>query len=71
MLPPDSGEPGAFRIGMRLTVTPDDWGFDPVEGELVAIDHDSVTLRRDDTAIGTLHVHVPRDGFVIRPAIGQ
>ncbi len=70
-LPPAPGEPGVFRIGMRLTVTPDDWGFDPVEGELVAIDRDSVTLRRDDTAIGTVHVHFPRDGFAIRPAIGQ
>jgi glutathione S-transferase len=68
---PPSDAAGTFRIGMRLTVMPDDWGFDPVEGELVAIDRDSVTLRRDDAVVGTVHVHFPRDGFTIRPAIGQ
>jgi len=52
-------------------VTPDDWGFDPVEGELVAIDRDSIAIRRDDALIGTVHVHFPREGFTIRPAIGQ
>ena len=69
--PPPSGAAGAFRIGVRLTVTPDDWGFDPVEGELVAIDRDGITIRRDDAVIGTVHVHFPREGFAIRPAIGQ
>ena len=68
---PPSDAASAFPLGMRLTVTPDDWGFDPVEGELVAIDRDGVTLRRDDALIGTVHVHFPRDGFTIRPAIGQ
>ncbi len=66
-----SHETGLFRIGMRLTVMPDDWGFDPVEGELVAIDRDGIVIRRDDTLIGTVHVHFPREGFTIRPAIGQ
>ncbi len=69
--PPPSSDIAAFHLGMRLTVTPDDWGFDPVEGKLVAIDRDSVTLRRDDAVIGAVHVHFPRDGFTIRPAIGQ
>lgn len=68
---PLSSDIGTFRIGMRLTVTPDDWGFDPVEGELVAIDRDSIAIRRDDALIGTVHVHFPREGFTIRPAIGQ
>ena len=55
-----SSDIGTFRIGMRLTVIPDDWGFDPVEGELVAIDRDSIAIRRDDALIGTVHVHFPR-----------
>lgn len=70
MVPPPS-DMDNFRIGMRLTVTPDDWGFDPVEGELVAIDRDGIAIRRDDALIGTVHVHFPREGFAIRPAIGQ
>jgi glutathione S-transferase len=69
--PPPPDDAGAFRLGMRLTVTPDDWGFEPVEGELVAIDRASVTLRRDGAPAGIVHVHFPRDGFTIRPAIGQ
>jgi len=69
LLPP--GDAGSFAVGTRLTVTPDDWGFDPVEGALVTIDRDGVTLRRDDAEAGIVHVHFPRDGFTVRPAIGQ
>ena len=46
---------------------PIDWGFDPVEGELVAIDRKIIALRRNDDALGAVVVHFPRDGFAITP----
>lgn len=60
----DSG----YQVGQRLRIVPDDWGFDPVDGDLVAIDRDRIVLRRDDAEAGTVHVHFPRDGFTVRPA---
>jgi glutathione S-transferase len=57
-----------WQPGMRVTVTPDDWGFDPVEGEIVGIGTDTIGLRRDDPAIGTVTVHFPLRGFEIKAA---
>jgi glutathione S-transferase len=57
-----------YPHGTRLVVTPDDWGFDPVEGELVAMDDDTMALRRDDAVVGAVVVHFPREGFSVREA---
>ena len=66
------GEPNpAYQAGQRLRIVPDDWGFDPVDGDLVALDRDRIVVRRDDAAVGTVHVHFPRDGFSVTPAIGE
>ncbi|WP_371422227.1 glutathione S-transferase family protein [Tardiphaga sp.] len=54
-----------FTEGMMLSVTPTDWGFDPVIGAFVSADHESVALRRDDHDVGTTVVHFPRAGFAI------
>lgn len=60
-------EPGlGFEAGEPVTVTPIDYGRDPVAGTLVGLDADEVVLRRDDERAGTLHVHFPRIGFQIR-----
>lgn len=56
---------GPFTEGMMLSVTPLDWGFDPVVGALVSAGHDSIALRRDDPDVGTTVVHFPRAGFSI------
>lgn len=55
--------PGAARL---VSVVPDDWGFDPVEGELIALSADRITLRRHDPAIGAILVHFPHLGFLVR-----
>lgn len=55
-------------LGDRLRVTPDDYGQDPVEGELAAIGADHVTLRRETPEAGVVHVHFPRWGYRIDPA---
>ena len=62
---PDPTNP--YHRGERLRIMPTDWGFDPVEGELVAIDREIIALRRNDDAVGAVVVHFPRDGFAITP----
>ena len=57
-----------WQPGMRVTVTPDDWGFDPVEGEIVRISADAIVLRRNDPVIGSVAVHFPLQGFEVKAA---
>jgi glutathione S-transferase len=58
-----------WQPGTRITVTPDDWGFDPVEGEVAWIDADTIALRRNDPAVGAVTVHFPLQGFEIKVAV--
>ena len=51
-----------------MTVTPDDWGFDPVAGEIVGIGAETIALRRSDPATGTVTVHFPLQGFEVKAA---
>ena len=57
-----------WQPGMRVTVTPDDWGFDPVEGEIVWIGADAIVLRRNDPVIRLVAVHFPLQGFEVKAA---
>jgi glutathione S-transferase len=50
-------------IGARIAVTSDDYGRDPVTGDLVSIGPDHVSLRRETPEIGALHVRFPRWGY--------
>ena len=62
------GDPTGLKHGTRVTVTPDDVGRDPVEGELVAADDREVVIRRSDPRAGTVHVHFPRAGYDVAAA---
>jgi glutathione S-transferase len=64
----DPGEPNALRAGTRVTVTPDDYGFDPVEGELVTATRSEVAVARTDPGVGRVVVHFPRIGFRVARA---
>lgn len=64
----DPHDPNRRQPGDRLTVTPEDWGFDAVTGELVSSDIDAIALRREDPQLGTVVVHFPLAGFVVMPA---
>ncbi len=55
------------KPGARVRVRADDYGRDPVEGELVLIDADEIALRRHDDKIGEVVVHFPRRGYDLRP----
>ena len=61
----DPHEPNGLRAGDSVTVTPDDYGFDPVGGALVWCDTGEIAVRRSDPALGEIVVHFPRIGFRI------
>jgi glutathione S-transferase len=64
----DFGDPNGLVPGMRVRAMPDDYGFDPVEGELVASSVHEVALRREAPEVGSVVVHFPRAGFRVTKA---
>jgi glutathione S-transferase len=63
-----AGEPGGLVAGNHVTVTPDDYGFDPVAGRVVAASPYEIAIARRDAALGDVVVHFPRVGFRVAPA---
>lgn len=61
----DPREPNGLQAGMEVTVTPDDYAFDPVRGTLVGSSVGEVAIRRTDPTVGALTVHFPRFGYRI------
>ncbi len=57
------GEPNALAAGAAVTVTPDDYGFDPVAGTIVAVAEHEIAIRRSTPDLGELVIHFPRIGF--------
>jgi glutathione S-transferase len=71
--PADSGgtdprDPRGLRRGDKVRVVPDDYGFDPVEGELVGSDVHEVAVCRSTPELGEVVVHFPRAGFRVQTA---
>jgi glutathione S-transferase len=54
-------------LGTAVRVRADDYGRDPVEGELVFLDLDEVAVRREEPQVGEVVVHFPRLGYDLRP----
>jgi glutathione S-transferase len=55
-------------LGSRVSVHAESFGPEESEGELVAATRMHITLRREDARAGTLHVHFPRIGYVLKRA---
>ncbi|EKF74556.1 glutathione S-transferase [Alcanivorax hongdengensis A-11-3] len=55
-------------IGHTVSLAPDDYGRDPVTGTLVTSNDQGWVVARHEPAVGEVHVHFPRQGFVIRAA---
>ena len=53
-------------LGSRVTIASESFGHEPSEGELIAATRMHYTLRRTDARAGTVHVHFPRIGFVLK-----
>jgi glutathione S-transferase len=63
----DATDPLALSAGMLVEVAPDDTLRGGVQGELVALTWDGISVRRRDPRCGEVHVHFPRIGYRITP----
>ena len=57
-----------LALGSRVAITPESFGLESTEGELVAATRTHYSLRRTDARAGTVHVHFPRIGYVLKKA---
>jgi len=57
-----------IALGSRVTITPESFGNESTEGELIAATRTHYSLRREDARAGLVHVHFPRLGYVLRAA---
>ena len=57
-----------IALGTRVTITPESFGSEPTEGELIAATRTHYSLRREHAQAGVVHVHFPRIGYVLRAA---
>jgi glutathione S-transferase len=55
-------------LGTRVTITPETFGSEATEGDLIAATRTHYSLRREDARAGLVHVHFPRIGYVLRAA---
>jgi glutathione S-transferase len=56
-------------LGASVTVAAESFGQEATQGELVAATRNRYTLRRQDPRAGTVHVHFPRMGYVLKAAL--
>lgn len=56
-----------IALGSRVTVAAESFGTEATEGELVAATRMHYTLKREVARAGTVHVHFPRIGYVLKP----
>ena len=61
----DEGDPNGLKPGMKVAVTPDDYGFDPVVGTIVSSSAYEIAIRREDADLGAIVNHFPKIGFRI------
>ena len=57
-----------IALGSTVTVAAETFGPEATEGELIAATRTHYTLRRTDPRVGTVHVHFPRIGYVLKKA---
>lgn len=53
-------------LGSRVTITAESFGLEPTAGELLAATRTHYSLRRTDPRAGTVHVHFPRIGYLLK-----
>jgi len=64
----DPHEPNGLRPGDMVSVAADDYGRDPVTGELVSSSAGHIAIRRAHPRVGEVVVHFPRAGFLVTKA---
>ena len=63
--PLPASEEGAELLNCQVTVAPEDYGREPVQGLLVAQTSERFIVARETGEFGLLHVHFPRQGYVV------
>jgi glutathione S-transferase len=64
----DPSDPNGLKAGARVSVTPDDYAFDPVTGKVVVSTIDEIAIEREDPELGKVVNHFPKIGFRIAAA---
>jgi glutathione S-transferase len=59
----DPADPSGLAPGALVVVRADDYGRDPIEGRLVAVNAERITIARDAGELDLVHVHFPRVGY--------
>lgn len=62
----DGREPQGLVPGEMVSVAPDDYGKDWVEGTLVHADAQRIIIFRSTETVGSINVHFPRAGYLVR-----
>jgi glutathione S-transferase len=57
-----------IALGSRVSITAESFGPEATEGELIAATRTHYTLSRSDLRAGSVHVHFPRIGYVLKKA---
>jgi len=55
-------------LGSAVTVRAESFGLEETPGTLVAATRTHYTLERSNERVGTVHVHFPRIGYVLKKA---
>jgi hypothetical protein len=64
----DVDDPNGLKLGIKVAITPDDYGFDPVVGKVVATSVYEIAIEREEPSLGKIVNHFPKVGFRITPA---
>ncbi|MGA6970568.1 MAG: glutathione S-transferase family protein [Candidatus Binatus sp.] len=64
----DSRDPNGLAAGTRVSVMPDDYGFDPVIGRVVVSTIHEIAIEREVPELGRIVNHFPKIGFRIASA---
>lgn len=61
----EPGEPNGLNDGDQVRVMADDYGRDPIAGEIVFAGPQEIVIRRHHERTGEVMVHFPRVGFIV------
>ncbi|HKN13875.1 MAG TPA: glutathione S-transferase family protein [Candidatus Binatus sp.] len=64
----DASDPNGLKAGTRVSVTPDDYAFDPVTGRVVVSTIHEIAIERAVPELGRIVNHFPKIGFRIAAA---
>jgi glutathione S-transferase len=64
----DPHDPRGLKAGDAVTVSADDYGRDPIAGEIVFSNPHEIAIKRSAPEIGEVVVHFPRAGFTVSKA---